>query len=575
MHRRRFVKSLLAGAAAISVPGATFGRAVSASKWSALRQKVGDRLIAVRSPLVELAANGGAGADALFAQIKNPYFLGEHPALTQTLGWTNAWTSQPSSMAVAAESSGDVAAAIDFARKERIRLIVKGGGHSYFGNSNAAGSLLLWTKRMQAIELHDAFRGEGWPADLAGIPAVSVGAGAIWGQVYRAVAVEGNRYVQGGGCLTVGVAGFVQGGGFGSLSKQYGTGAANLLEAEIVTADGRVRVVNAYREPELFYALRGGGGGTFGVVTRLTLKTHPLPATIGAALFEVRATSDTAWQALVSKVMTFYADELFNPTWGEQLRFSPGRRLGVTMLCHGLGQAEIEAKWRPFLSWVSERPQDYVLGGPPLLIALPGRRFWDPAFLRTLPGIVLPDDRPNASADNVFWASNLSEAGQLLHAYQSAWIPADLLNPARRGGLVDALIAASSEWTVTLHTNKGLAGGSPEALAAARATATNPAMLDAFALLICAAEGPPAWPGIAGHEPDPIAGRRQAEGVARAMAPIRRLVPKAGCYMSEADYFDPDWKRAYWGSNYPRLAAAKRRYDPKNMFRGHHSVEGA
>ena len=94
---------------------------------------------------------------------------------------------------------------------------------------------------------------------------------------YNAVTTKGGRYVQGGGCGTVGVAGLVQGGGFGSYSKSYGTAGAALLEAEIVTADGAVRIANACSNPDLFWALKGGGGGTFGVVTRLTLRTHELP----------------------------------------------------------------------------------------------------------------------------------------------------------------------------------------------------------------------------------------------------------------------------------------------------------
>ena len=102
---------------------------------------------------------------------------------------------------------------------------------------------------------------------------MSVEAGAIWGQVYQEVMVKAGRYAQGGGCLTVGVAGFLNGGGFGSLSKQFGIGAASLLEAEVVTADGEVRLANACTNPDLFWALKGGGGG-FGVVTRVTLRTH-------------------------------------------------------------------------------------------------------------------------------------------------------------------------------------------------------------------------------------------------------------------------------------------------------------
>jgi hypothetical protein len=134
------------------------------------------------------------------------------------------------------------------------------------------------------------------------------------------------------------------------------------------------------------------------------------------------------------------------------------------------------------------------------------------------------------------------------------------------------LIAASDQWSVTLHTNKGLAGGSREALARTAETAMNPEVLDAFALLICAAEGPAAYPGIPGHEPDVAKGREQAATVSRAMAPIRQLVPNAGAYVSEADYFQQDWKRAYWGDHYSRLAQIKRKYDPHNLFHGHQTV---
>ena len=573
MRRRTFVAGLLGTAGAAALPRAVFGAPRPSGAWDELRSRVGSRLIAVNSPLVAAARSGGVGADSLFASLKNPYYLGDEPSLTQTLGWVDAWTSQPSIMAVAAEGASDVAAAVDVARKHKLRLVVKGGGHSYFGNSNAADSLLVWTRRMDSVELHDAFVPKGAPPGTPPIPAVSIASGAIWGRVYDAVSAKGGRYVQGGGCLTVGVSGFTLGGGFGSLSKQFGTGAANLIEAEIVTADGLVRTVNSYRNPDLFFALRGGGGGTFGVVTKLTHRTHALPETIGATMLSIQATGEEAWRALVERVIAFYASDLFNPAWGEQIRFDPGRKLSVLMVCHSLGEAEMKAAWRPFLDWVTERPADYRLDADPMFLAVPGRSFWDPKFLRSLPGLTLQDSRPGASTDNLFWAGNLGEAGQVLHAYQSAWLPKRLLEPGRQPDLVAALIAAAREWTITLHVNKGLAGGSSEALAATAETATNPEVLDAFALVICAAEGPPAWRGVPGHEPDIADARRDAAGVTRAMRPLRALVPNAGAYVSEADYFQRDWQSAYWGENYERLARIKRKYDPQNLFRGHQTVE--
>jgi len=556
-----------------------FGPALAVAKrapdWAALRRRIGSRLIDIHSPLVECAKHHGAGADALFAALKNPYYLSDEPSLTQTLGWVGAWTSEPSLKGVAAETAADVAAAIDFCAASGMPPVVKGGGHSYFGNSNRAGSLLIWTHRMRDITLHDAFRPAGSRPGHAGVPAVSVGAGCRWGEVYRKVAVENGRYAQGGGCLTVGVGGFVLGGGFGSFSKQFGTGAANLLEAEVVTADGRIRTVNAFRDPDLFFALRGGGGGTFGIVTRLTLRTHPLPSFMGAMILDVTAHDDASWRALVDRVIAFYAERLFNPSWGEQIGFLPGRRLRITMLAQGLSKPQIDDVWAPFVGWVKDRPKAYSIDRGPLTLAMPHGQFWDPAVLRKLPGIVLPDNRPGASPDNVFWQGNLEEAGQMLYAYQSAWLPASLLQPQRRARLVDALVRASSIWSFALHTNKVLAGGSPEALAATRETAMNPEVLDAFALLICASNDEPAYRGIPGHEPKIDEARSDAARVTAAMREIYKVAPGAGAYMSESDYFQRDWKRAYWGPHYPALARAKRKYDPQWIFRGRNCVEPA
>ena len=230
----------------------------SQAQWDALRERVGGRLIAVRSPLEACVKTpGSAACTELFPRLKNPYFLGDEPGLTQTLGWVDAWTSRPSVWAVAAQSAADVAAAVDFAREHSLRLVVKGGGHSYQGTSSAPDSLLIWTRAMQSVTLHEAFVPAGCEAPP--LPAVSVGAGAIWGRVYDAVTAVGGRYVQGGGCMTVGVAGLVLSGGFGSFSKAFGTAASSLLEAQVVTADGVVRIANACNEREVFWALRAVG----------------------------------------------------------------------------------------------------------------------------------------------------------------------------------------------------------------------------------------------------------------------------------------------------------------------------
>ena len=380
--------------------------------------------------------------------------------------------------------------------------MVKGGGHSYQGSSNAADSLLIWTRQMNAVVLHDAFVGAGCEGQVAPAPAVSIEAGGIWGHTYNEVAVKAGRYVQGGGCLTVGVVGLVLGGGFGSFSKAHGTAGSNLIEAEVVTADGEVKIANACTNSDLFWALKGGG---FGVVTRVTLRTHALPECLGVVFAAIKAASDDAYRRLVGKVVEFYYEALFNPHWGEQLVFAPGGVLSISMLFHGLDQQQAEDTWRPFFDWVSASGQDFNIVSAPKIIAARARRFWDPAALRTVPGFVISDDRPGAPEGNIFYAGDHDQVGRVWYAYQSAWLPASLLEADQRERLADALFAAAQHRGVSLHFNKGLAGASAEAIAAAKETPMNPAVVDAFALAISGAGGPPAYPGVKGHEPDEAA----------------------------------------------------------------------
>jgi FAD/FMN-containing dehydrogenase len=155
----------------------------------------------VQSPLAAcLEAPSSPSCAHLFKELKNPYFLGDEVGLMQSLGWVDAWTSRPSAYAVAAQTTDDIVAAVNFARENNLRLVVKGGGHSYQGTSNAADSLLIWTRRMNAVILHDAFIGAGCARRHPPQHAVTVEAGAIWGQVYDAVTTKAGRYVQGGGC---------------------------------------------------------------------------------------------------------------------------------------------------------------------------------------------------------------------------------------------------------------------------------------------------------------------------------------------------------------------------------------
>jgi FAD/FMN-containing dehydrogenase len=427
-------------------------------------------------------------------------------------------------------------------------------------------------REMNNITLHHAFLAQECEGKQMQQEAVTVEAGATWLSTYDAVTTRGGRYVQGGGCLTVSVAGLIQSGGFGSFSKRYGLAAAGLLEAEIVTADGAVRIANAATNSDLFWGIKGGGGGSLGVVTKVTLKTHDLPKYFGVASGQIRASSDTAFRQLIGEIIAFYTKSLFNPHWGEQIVFSPDNTVSINMMFQGLDQHEAENVWSPFVEWlVNSAPALSIVALT--VMCMPARHFWDSDYLtNSYLSTIVQDDRPSAPPTNIIWSGDQRRVGQLIHGYRSAWLPASLLQTGQQRHLADALFASTRHWEMCLHFNKGLAGASPKEITAAKDTPINPAVADAFALARCSAEGPPAFPGYPGREPDVAMARRQADRVSKAMDELLKVVPRTGSYVSESDFFESDWQQSFWGSNYPRLAAIKRKYDPSGLFYVHHGV---
>jgi FAD/FMN-containing dehydrogenase len=579
MRRRDVVNCLAAGVLVPGLPVWAVGRGrvrpddplwPSRDAWAGLDRAVGGRLINP-VPIAQACEDDARSpaCAALFQELANPFYVGDQPGGTQVSGWLDAWRPQVSPYAVAAASAADVAQAVNFARRNNLRLAVKGGGHSYQGGSNAPDSLLIWTRRMNAITEHEAFSPRGAP-EPAG-PAVSIGAGAMWIDAYDQVTTKGGRYVQGGGCTTVGVAGLTLGGGFGSFSKGYGTAAASLLEAEIVTADGAVRVVNSHRHPDLFWALKGGGQSAFGVVTRLTLKTHPLADTAGGAFGSFKDSSNEAFRRLLGRFVDLYAEHLFNPHWGESVHIGSDNSLRINMVFQGLTTAQAHAAWRPLIDWAATDKEISTTG--PLVLGAPMRGWWDFSDARRSGAdFVKFDPRPGAPAHYAWWKGDGEQVSMFLHGYDSLWLPASLLAPAERSRLADTLYATSRQFGVELHFNKGLAGGASEAVAASRNTATNPAVLDAFALAIIATGGLPAYPGY--PKPNLAAAERDKARIDAATAALRPLAPAGGSYVSESNYFNPDWRRSFWGRHYPRLAAIKARYDPTGLFVMRHGVGG-
>lgn len=427
---------------------------------------------------------------------------------------------------------------------------------------------------MNNIKLHDDFIPQGNNGNVKSQPAVSVGAGAIWMDVYNKVTTEGGRYVQGGGCTTVGVAGLIQSGGFGSFSKKYGLAAAGLLEAEVVTADGEVLVVNKYSHPDLFWALKGGGGGSFGVVTRVTLKTRKLPSIFGGAFARIKANSDEAFQDLIKKIIQFYKNQLYNENWGEEISFWPDNSVRIQLVFQGLSQKEAQKIWQPFQKWVTQSPE--LSWEQPLVIeTLPARHFWDTEFLKqNAPNLIILNQRSKPDPLSFSWAGDQDQIGWFLYGFHSTWLPKQLLAENKQEKLIETLFTATRSWSVSLHFNKGLSGAPKTELEKARNTAMNPAVLDAFALALVAGSdsNPHVWSGIEGYEPDLKKGEKRREKIDQAMDAIYDIVPQPASYISESNYFEKNWKKSFWGSNYKRLSSIKEKYDPEGLFYIHHGV---
>src|SRR5262249_6205505 len=232
------------------------------SAWRQLNDAVGGNLLPVNFPLAICKTDpDSAAAKRLANDLRNPFYIGDQPGLTQTLGWVDAWATQPSVYAVAARNAQDIAAAVRFARDNDLRLVVKGGGHSYQGTSNAPDSLLIWTRHMHDIEMHDGFVPQGCEQTMQPQAAVTLGAGTIWMRAYQAVTTQGGKYVQGGGCTTVGVAGLIQSGGFGSHSQKKGLATGGVIFGGGGSGRGGVGLPHSLFKTPPLLGLQGGGGG--------------------------------------------------------------------------------------------------------------------------------------------------------------------------------------------------------------------------------------------------------------------------------------------------------------------------
>jgi FAD/FMN-containing dehydrogenase len=197
---------------------------------------------------------------------------------------------------VAATTLSDVISTVNFARDNNIRLVIKSSGHDLLGKSRGPGALELWTHRMKEITFltHASEHYYG--------PAVKLGAGVQGNEVLEAANARG-LHVLSGSCAGVSPAGgYAQGGGHSMLSTRYGLAADNVLEWEVVTSDGRHVIATPTHQPDLYWALSGGGGSTYGAVVSMTYKTFTdtKVGSVNVTLLPSADHPDAYWDAITA-----------------------------------------------------------------------------------------------------------------------------------------------------------------------------------------------------------------------------------------------------------------------------------
>ncbi|WP_116952527.1 FAD-binding oxidoreductase [Jiangella endophytica] len=276
----------------------------------------------------------------------------------------------------------DVALAVAFAREHGLELAVRGGGHSVAGLASTDGGLVVDLRRMNSVSVDPVAR------------TATVGGGATMADLDRACTPHGLA-TTGGRVSTTGVGGFVLGGGSGWLDRLFGLACDNLVEAEVVTADGETVRAAEDSHPDLFWALHGGGGN-FGVVTSLTLRLHPLTeSALGLLLWapEHGPKVVRAFRDLMADAPDTLGGGVIYLTGPEGEEFVPAELVGRLAVAVGLVHAGTERSLRelaaplfdaaPAGAMVAELPYDQLQSA---LDDPPGHRnYWSAEHLATLP----------------------------------------------------------------------------------------------------------------------------------------------------------------------------------------------
>ncbi|KAK3987469.1 bifunctional solanapyrone synthase [Cladorrhinum sp. PSN332] len=458
-----------------------------------------------------------------------PLYQGRTCLPTEDPASSNCTLGGYASYSVAVTKVSHIQLALNFARNLNLRLVVKNTGHDFGDKSIGAGALSIWTHKLKDIRFIPNYT---CGTKYSG-PAFRLGAGVATEEVYQA-AEANNVTVVGGECRTVGMAGgYIAGGGHSPMSSIAGMGADQVLEMDVVLPSGRFVTVNEGSYPDLFWALRGGGGSTYGVVTSVVVRAYPqIPVTTLSFAFTTgpNVTVDTFFAGLKA-YMTYFDAITAAGAYGYFLvvGIGPGQYLFSMMPLWGgnMTRPEFETLANPLLADLAD------LGIP----IEPVFKEYD-SFYQTYAGTFGPEavgGIDNHAASRLFPKENFEPAkiNQTLAAVRHA---------IEGGGiLIGHNIRAAPNPTVNQDNS------------------VNPAWRKTTGFFILAA----AWPATA---PDSAIQQASETLTNDWMAQWIAVSPGAGAYMSEGDINEPNFQQSFYGSHYPRLLALKNKYDPTGLF---------
>ncbi|KAE8441326.1 hypothetical protein EG329_005521 [Mollisiaceae sp. DMI_Dod_QoI] len=428
--------------------------------------------------------------------------------------------------------------AVNFARNSNIRLIIKNTGHDMRGQSAGAGSLSVWTHHLKGYEFLPSYS----IGDYQG-KAARVAAGVEGYELGTHMRTDNVTIVIPGGSTVGPIGGFFQGGGHSSYTSFYGLGADQILAIEVVTADGRFVTADPNNNTDLFWALRGGGGGTYGVVTSAITKAYdPAPMGFSSIIFST---------ANLSKYVTTVSNESFWTGIRTYLKFGP-------QICDagGIGYNFINHGANGTLTFQTS-------------ITIPGMNFTQANVFAADLFTDLNDAGINITNPFATPASTSEVSDLMAAAYPTYRGPGEMnirlasrLFPRENfedDDLLDDTLGAIrtfvEEGGYTFHGVNHCptmdVAGNPD-------NAVNPA----YRRAAMHAQGWDSGPAIGPVEIQ----KKNYERFSRYFQPWRDVSPGAGSYMGEADAGEPDWQQSFYGDNYDRLLSIKQTVDPWGLF---------